>query len=53
MTYAEISYFDGFHFAHIAAHEDRQRLIRSMAQTRPSYRRIHRDRLSHHQENKA
>ena len=28
MIYAEASYFDGYHFAHIAAYEDAQRLKR-------------------------
>lgn len=28
MMYAEASYFDGYHFAHIAAYEDAKRLKR-------------------------
>lgn len=29
--YAELSYFDGYHFAHIAAYEERKRLDRITA----------------------
>lgn len=28
MPYSELAYFDGYHFAHIAEYEQRQRLAR-------------------------
>jgi len=28
MSYSESSYFDGYHFQHIAAYQERQRLVR-------------------------
>lgn len=41
MDYAEASYFDGAHFAHIAAWRDRQRLLRIDAQCHARGRRDH------------
>lgn len=39
MLYAESSYFDGYHFAHIAAYEDQLRLRRRLAAGRDMRRR--------------
>ncbi len=34
MLYAEASYFDGFHFAHIGAYEENKRNVRRQSQAR-------------------
>lgn len=34
MDYAEASYFDGYHFQHVAAWRDHQRLLRARADAR-------------------
>jgi hypothetical protein len=42
--YAEMSYFDGYHFSHIAAHEEHQRLQRIAKQCRQAHERRQRGR---------
>lgn len=37
MIYAEASYFDGYHFAHIAAYEEVKRIARKQADARRAY----------------
>jgi hypothetical protein len=39
MAYAEASYFDGYHFQHIAAWQDHQRLARIAAEGRKLFER--------------
>ena len=34
MLYSEASYFDGYHFAHIAAREEHLRLVRKLTEAR-------------------
>lgn len=46
MDYAEASYFDGYHFQHIAAYNEEQRLRRIAKQSRQAYERRERERRS-------
>lgn len=46
MIYSEASYFDGYHFAHIAAYEDDQRIKRINAANAKAVRSIERRRGS-------
>ncbi len=38
MNYAELTYFDGAHFAHIAARDEAARLARKLEAGRAAYR---------------
>lgn len=44
MDYAEASYFDGYHFQHIAAYNEEQRLRRIRKESRAAAERQMRDR---------
>lgn len=46
MIYSEAAYFDGYHFAHIAAFEEHKRLQRIAAANRTALRSIERRRGS-------
>lgn len=46
MMYAEASYFDGYHFQHIAAYEEEKRLERIRKDSRKMVERALRDRRS-------
>lgn len=44
MIYAEASYFDGYHFAHIVAYEDHRRVLRIRKRNKQQIERRHRSR---------
>ncbi len=44
MIYAEAAYFDGYHFAHIAARDEQQRLDRKRRNARAAIERERRSR---------
>lgn len=43
-SYAEAAYFAGFHFQHIAARDEAERLARKAADGRKAWERMQRDR---------
>ena len=47
MIYAEASYFDGYHFAHIAAWDEERRLARKRTEARKSIERRRGSRARH------